>query len=165
MTGVLVLELRMGWLVGPELARLSRWVLPRWWRGWRASRRGARGVGSLVLWLLAVVVGVGGSLWLGQGLLWRLSLGVLLVGLGALGARLLVWFSCDERRARLWGSLSRVWIWVMVRGSGGFFALAMIQIWFDLWPARMEVSPPGGGWQVVMSVLLLRLAFWVGGWP
>nr|BBH93019.1 hypothetical protein KTA_12180 [Thermogemmatispora argillosa] len=170
--GLLVLELRVGWRLVPELVRLSRWVLPRWWRWWRATRGGARGVGSLLLWLLAVVVGVGGSLWLEQELLWRLSLGVLLVGLGALGARLLVWFSCDERRARLWGSLSRVWIWVMVLGSGGFFALAMIQIWFDLWPAGVGLALPGGGWQVVMSVLLLRLAFWCllgasgrsGGW-
>jgi hypothetical protein len=158
--GLLVLELRMGWRLVPELVRLSRWVLPRWWRWWRATRRGARSVGSLVLWLLAVVVGVGGSLWLERGLLWQLSLGVLLVGLGALGFRLLVWFSCGERRARFWGSLTRGGIWVMVLGSGGFFALAMIQIWFNLWPAGVGLALPGGGWQVVMEVLLLRLAFW-----
>ncbi|MBX5459397.1 MAG: hypothetical protein IRZ31_21105 [Thermogemmatispora sp.] len=160
-TGLLVLELRMGWRLMPGLVRQSRWVLPRWWRGWRASRGGARSVGSLVLWLLAIVMGVGGSLWLQQGLLWRLSLSALQLGLGALSLRLLVWFTCGdpERRARFW-PLSRVGISVLVLGTGGFFALAMVQIWFDLWPARVELALPGGGWQVVMVVLLLRLALW-----
>src|SRR5579875_2413855 len=166
MTGVLVLELRVSWLVGPELARLSRWVLPRWWRWWRASRRGARGVSSLALWLLAVVMGVGGSLWLGQGLLWRLSLSALLVGLGALGFRLLDWLTRFglARRTRFWEAMSRVRIWVMVLGIGVLFMLVlgmtMGQIWFGLWPASVGLALPGGGWQVGMEVLLLRLAFW-----
>jgi hypothetical protein len=167
LAGLLSLELCMTWLLGrwllkPELASLLKEVLPQWWRQWRAARTRASDLRSLGLWLLSAALAVGAFLWQRQELLWRLSQSALLLGLFAVGLRLLIWLVRRVRQPL--GPFLRPCLLM----TGGYLAwvvaLLLVQVWAGQFQPAMQLPVWASAWRLAATLLLLRAAFWLAGW-
>ncbi|RAQ94047.1 hypothetical protein [Thermogemmatispora tikiterensis] len=161
LAGLLFLELRIIWLLGrwllkPEVGSLLKEVLLQRWRQWRA----ASDLRSLGLWLLSAALAVGAFLWQRQELFWRLSQSALLLGLFAVGLRLLIWLVRHALQP-----LGRFRLSLLLIGGSlaVVVALLLVQVWSSQFHPVMQLPVWASAWRLAATLLLLRAAFWLAG--